>query len=492
MEFTPNSNLYKWKPTDIKLNTITEMAANAEKIDSELKNVNEQLAETVKQISVKDVRFGAKGDGITDDTSAIQSAFEYAKVNGISKVKIPIGTYKITKITIDFNGVTIEGDGIDLTVLNSTLSAGGAFSFGSVSAPLKNIVVKDMTIQGNTSSANQSALRFYGVDTLEVTRVKMNKFGFCGITSFENIFQNVTITQCQFIETVESGMSVRPCNNVIVDGCIFDNIYGNANPPHGVYFRSTPQYGSKNLTVRGCIFRNTPASTIGNAYAVKIVCDNPTTDLPTTDVIVQGNYIENYFAGVWVVGAKRVHIANNRIESMSEIQTQRAAIGCSNLSEDIVIANNNINARNLTNSLNLDGCNRILIVGNVMETEKAIPISLKNINDLTIQNNVIKETLSTGSNNAVIDFDGVCTDFKIKNNTFKISQRGIQQRNTCTITGLVISGNSINPIEGSTPVYAINLAGTIANTIVTNNDLVGAGITTLKTSTQAGNITAYA
>lgn len=51
-------------------------------------------------ISIKD--FGAKGDGITDDTDAIQSTVDYvASTGAISKIVVPSGTYLISR-PIDF------------------------------------------------------------------------------------------------------------------------------------------------------------------------------------------------------------------------------------------------------------------------------------------------------------------------------------------------------------------------------------------------------
>lgn len=72
-------------------------------------NYNGQIANLQNQINVHtseiaalanklyvDVKnFGAVGDGITDDTQAIQTAIDFAHTNGINKIYIPKGTYMI-------------------------------------------------------------------------------------------------------------------------------------------------------------------------------------------------------------------------------------------------------------------------------------------------------------------------------------------------------------------------------------------------------------
>lgn len=44
-QYTPNLQLYKWDKTDSKVDTITEMASNAHKIDTKLKDVDESIAQ---------------------------------------------------------------------------------------------------------------------------------------------------------------------------------------------------------------------------------------------------------------------------------------------------------------------------------------------------------------------------------------------------------------------------------------------------------------
>jgi polygalacturonase len=437
-------------------------------------------------ITVKN--FGATGNGETDDTQSIEDTLTYMKANGLKKLIFPPGTYKTRSIVIDFDGVIIEGAGMDLTIIKSSATT-DAFSFKRNGEVMKNISIKDMTIMGETARVDSSGVRFFGIDGLTINRVKFQKFGLCGLTSVGYIFRNVRISDCQFIETVESGISVRPCKNIIVDRCIFEKIIGNRYPGHGVYFRTEVIEDSKNLFIRNCIFRETPSSVKGNAYAIKVVHDNPTIEQSMSDVVIEGNIIGNYFGGIWVIGAKRVFIHSNRIESVVNLQTSIGGIALLD-SEDVNISDNIINSLNLCRGISLSGATKkVIITGNKIETSRMQSLFLDSVTDLTVSNNVIKQTLSTDEAVPVVDLRGISSDIKIKNNTFKISQKGIQTSGTSTITGIVINGNSINPIEGTTPTKSINLVGNVTKAIVINNDLVGSGTMSIGSATQAGNIT---
>ncbi len=79
-------------------------------------------------------RFGAKGDGVTDDTAAINAAINaVAAGNGSSTpvgsfVKIPAGVYNVTTVQMKA-GVTLSGDGIDATILRHTTTSGNCIHF---------------------------------------------------------------------------------------------------------------------------------------------------------------------------------------------------------------------------------------------------------------------------------------------------------------------------------------------------------------------------
>jgi hypothetical protein len=73
-------------------------------------------------VSVKD--FGAVGDGVTDDTAAIQNAATYAINNGYKAVYIPAGVFVVSS-TINLGRLCLYGDG-DGSRIKPTISDGSA------------------------------------------------------------------------------------------------------------------------------------------------------------------------------------------------------------------------------------------------------------------------------------------------------------------------------------------------------------------------------
>lgn len=74
-----------------------------------------------ESVSVKD--FGAKGDGVTDDTAAVQAAINYCKANG-ARLRLNGGTYRMTSLVSigtsgsgAYGGFDVEGDGPSCTTL---------------------------------------------------------------------------------------------------------------------------------------------------------------------------------------------------------------------------------------------------------------------------------------------------------------------------------------------------------------------------------------
>jgi len=79
-----------------------------------LRNVNE-----IGLSGAIDVRaFGAKGDGVTDDTAAIQAAIASVVASGGGVIHFPAGTYNTSsQVTITGNNVVLQGDGDSTSIV---------------------------------------------------------------------------------------------------------------------------------------------------------------------------------------------------------------------------------------------------------------------------------------------------------------------------------------------------------------------------------------
>lgn len=63
--------------------------------------VPQALGEIKKHLWVNVRWFGAKGDGITDDSEAFRKAVEYARKFDVKEVRVPPGVYSVSRLTND-------------------------------------------------------------------------------------------------------------------------------------------------------------------------------------------------------------------------------------------------------------------------------------------------------------------------------------------------------------------------------------------------------
>lgn len=111
------------------------------------------------------------GDGVFDDTAAIQAALS----SGAKEVRLPAGTFKLTStLTISTNGVSLRGAGIDATILVSS-ATGPAIN---VASGLSGVVISDLHLKraAGTAVSGDDGIKFTSLtEQAIVTRVKLSR-----------------------------------------------------------------------------------------------------------------------------------------------------------------------------------------------------------------------------------------------------------------------------------------------------------------------------
>ena len=134
-------------------------------------------AKLSESVSVKD--FGAVGDGVTDDTDAIQAAINSSS----SVIRIPEGDYKITDkngaygILISATNKTIIGDGLEVANLIYTSSATNR---PAISVTASDVHIKGIRIDG-TANATKSAQTRANCNGITFTNASECSVRFCQI-----------------------------------------------------------------------------------------------------------------------------------------------------------------------------------------------------------------------------------------------------------------------------------------------------------------------
>jgi hypothetical protein len=120
--------------------------------------------------------FGARGDGTTDDTEAIQDALN----DNVGRVFFPPGTYNYTNLTIpttsgNEGGLIVEGAGRYRTRLVCTAPSGFGFTFGDSGTFTTNgQEIRNLSLTGNANCAG--AVKFFGTRECAIRKVYIHGF----------------------------------------------------------------------------------------------------------------------------------------------------------------------------------------------------------------------------------------------------------------------------------------------------------------------------
>ena len=241
-------------------------------------------------VSVKD--FGATGDGVADDTTAIKSAIAAAQITDAA-VYIPGGRYKITsEITIANPNaewrfgkhVSLFGDGAATSVIlpsGNFVALNFNFQYTGPSGQSRQVLLRQIGLLQTSATKIGTGVRINGLAYGAIQDVQIEGFatGLRAVdtiaSTFERVFFNqnsrgisldyasysrpnaISILECNVYNSTEFGLSAtNPCELTIQGGAWEQNGTMGGALSGAIYINGGAVDGSKGLIVRNVYFQS--------------------------------------------------------------------------------------------------------------------------------------------------------------------------------------------------------------------------------------------
>jgi hypothetical protein len=417
-------------------------------------------------VSVKD--FGATGDGVTNDTTALTNAF--AAANG-KALYFPAGTYLTNPLTLNssYNNIFVYGDGAG-SILKLVGAATGSPSAAILSlVQCANISFAQLKFDGN--SAAQSSNSTWCVYMRDgATNIKFNDVWF--FNSYDdNVFlaaftgwlpvKNVSFTDCRFQTNLapnNSNVQLWNTEDIKFQGCYFTDWTYDAIAIN--YFSPAVNGG---LIVDSCYFQNTNS----DLFAIEAVANGGaggTNEFRIKNVVISNNIFD----------------ANNK--------TTLGASGISGWMDYASITGNTWRRSGsgswrqgieaIGNYWTISG--NILDDGRIVVSADSVASSGKNY---TVTNNSVRVNGGSEMYAIQVGYDGTFDGLVISNNTIDLI--GITGPNSgginigtynfsAIVKNAICSGNTISHNSAVTSVNGIRFETAAGSQNINNNSIVNA------------------
>ncbi len=172
------------------------------------------------KVNVK--QFGVKGDGTTDDTTALNNAIAYCKTNGVTTLIFPDGVYVISDtLDIDFSNFELVGStGTVIKYVGDGITGSLIKAEGVEGSPISNIHIKNIKIDCTEQV-------YKGGESMETPAQTSGSPAYVGLRGiFFNFVKNFTIDRVTIKDLYGDGIRVQRCHTGIVNNCYLESVGG--------------------------------------------------------------------------------------------------------------------------------------------------------------------------------------------------------------------------------------------------------------------------
>lgn len=253
-------------------------------------------------VSIKDAPFNARGDGVTDDTEAIQAAIDYVRTKRGAALRLPAEQagqfYKITAPLTCDGPITIIGDGPHVVTLLAVGMTAGQYILNFNLPPTSNYFFNISGFTLRSDNAQPNGTRMVNTSYVKLDNVQLYNLvdgvTYAGTNCFSNCMDGVVGYQITRNTVRFDGFnggghfSFKNCTLTGADGLFVssDSAINNLS----ISDTNFEQCGTSSLTISGSVegFSLTGGRTEGSNANDFVI--NPTTGNSVTGISITGCY----------------------------------------------------------------------------------------------------------------------------------------------------------------------------------------------------------
>lgn len=316
-------------------------------------------------VNVKNPPYNATGDGVTDDTAAIQAAIDMVSGTG-GTVQIPDGTYMINpvaKSSVRSHGLEIDGA---MTVslspgatLQAIATSSDTYAVIMIYPGASNVSVVGGTIQGERS-AHLGTTGEWGMGIYVGNTGGSNVFlqGITSVDAWGDGFYvsggtNVTVCNVTANNNRRNGMSIINVNGMTVTNSAFKNTAGTP-PEAGIDIEPDAGETVNNVTISGSQFLGNHGAGFTSGVRFALAGSAAVTNVTFNGNAIADGGVDSLSPQPWVAA---IHIANQ----------------AGTIVTDNTVSNQTGEGIMLTGNGSMTGANRTVLKGNTVTGTISVP-----------------------------------------------------------------------------------------------------------------------